>query len=271
MAVAAMILLVNDDGIDAPAFRALYRALRRVVGEPVLAVAPTVERSGMSHAISIDRPLSVSARVEPGFAGFAIDGTPTDCTKLALDRLCHEPPRLVVSGINRGPNVGRSIFYSGTVGAAMEAAVLGLSALAVSRQVEATSVDDGAEFVAQWAKTLLGRKEFAGKVVNLNLPASNSSTWREAVVRAHGHAGFREGYRQVREPSGSNAGNGTSTTGTTWRLHGDWVPGTAADDATALTAGHPVLTVLRPDLNGPDSALRRLVEGRHAGGRTRVR
>ncbi len=257
-----MILLVNDDGIDAPGFRALYRALRRVVGEAVLAVAPTVERSGMSHAISVDRPLSVTARIEPGFAGFAVDGTPTDCTKIALDRLCREPPRLVVSGINRGPNVGRSVLYSGTVGAAMEAAVLGLSALAVSRQVEAATVDDGAEFAAQWARTMLGRKEFAGRVVNLNLPGSPASDWREPVVRAHGHAGFREGYRQVRDDAGS-AGTGGSAAGSNWRLHGDWVPGTAADDATALTAGHPVLTLLRPDFNAPDSALRRLVEGRH--------
>lgn len=266
-----MILLVNDDGIDAPGFRALYRALRRVLGEPVLAIAPTVERSGMSHAISVDRPLSVEARVEPGFAGFAVDGTPTDCTKLALDRLCSEPPRLVISGINRGPNVGRSVFYSGTVGAAMEAAVLGLPAMAVSRQVEATTVDDGAEFAASWAKTLLGRKEFIGKVVNLNLPGTPAASWHEPLVRAHGHAGFREGYRLVREAAretGAGAGQGAATS---WRLHGDWVTGTTADDAAALTAGHPVLSLLQPDFNAPDRALRHLVDGRRDGGRSRAR
>jgi 5'-nucleotidase len=249
-----MILLVNDDGIEAPGFRALYRALRRETGLPVLAVAPPVERSGMSHAISVDRALTVTCRSAPGFFGFAIDGTPTDCTKLALDRLCSTPPLLVVSGINRGPNVGRSVFYSGTLGAAMEAAVLGLPALAVSRQFEAQTVEDGAAFAAGWAKQLLGRKEFVGKLVNLNLPAAVSSTWHEVVVRSHGLSGFRENYRQVRDAD-AVAGE------TRWRLHGTWVAGDHDDDTAALTRGHPVLSLFAPDFNAPDRALRRLAEG----------
>ena len=248
-----MILLVNDDGIDAPGFRALYRALRRVTGLPVLAVAPLTERSGMGHAISVDRPLVAASRSEAGFFGFAIEGTPTDCTKLALDRLCSKTPQLVVSGINRGPNVGRSVFYSGTVGAAMEAAVLGLPAMAVSRQVEATTVDDGAEFAAGWAKRLLGRKEFAGKLVNLNLPAGPASGWGAVQVRNHGRSGFRETYRQVRDAD-------QPADITRWRLHGDWVAGEGDDDAAVLTGGQPVLTLLAPDFNTPDRALRRLVE-----------
>jgi 5'-nucleotidase len=248
-----MILLVNDDGIDAPGFRGLYRALRRITGLPVLAVAPLAERSGMSHAISVDRALVASTRCEPGFFGFAIEGTPTDCTKLALDRLCPKPPSLVVSGINRGPNVGRSVFYSGTVGAAMEAAVLGLPAMAVSRQVEATTVDDGAEFAAGWAQRLLGRKDLAGKVVNLNLPAAPASSWGTVQVCSHGKAGFRETYRQVRDAD-------QPAEVTRWRLHGDWVPGGDGDDAAALTAGRPVLTLLAPDFNTPDRTLRKLAE-----------
>lgn len=249
-----MILLVNDDGIDAPGFRALYRALRRETGQAVLAVAPMHERSGMSHAISVDRALAVTCRTEAGFFGFAIDGTPTDCTKLALDRLCPTPPELVVSGINRGPNVGRSVFYSGTLGAAMEAAVLGLPAMAVSRQVEAQTVEDGAAFAATWAKQLIGRKEFAGKLVNLNLPGAVATTWHEPVVRSHGLAGFREGYRQVRD-------NDSTSGETRWRLHGDWVAGEADDDAAALTRGHPVLSLLGPNFNVPDRLLRRLIDG----------
>ena len=249
-----MILLVNDDGIDAPGFRALYRALRKETGLPVLAVAPALERSGMSHAISVDRHLTVTHRSAPGFFGFAVDGTPTDCTKLALDRLCPTPPVLVISGINRGPNVGRSVFYSGTVGAAMEAAVLGLPALAVSRQVEAQTVEDGAAFAATWAKQLIGRKEFIGKLVNLNLPAAASPSWGEPVIRRHGVSGFRESYRQVRDTD--------ATPGETrWRLHGEWVPGEADDDASALTRGHPVLSLLGPDFNILDRPLRRLLDG----------
>ncbi len=263
-----MILLTNDDGIDAPGFRALYRALRRDTGHAVLAVAPLHERSGMGHAISVDRALTVSCRSEPGFFGFVIDGTPTDCTKLALDRLCPMAPELVVSGINRGPNVGRSVFYSGTLGAAMEAAVLGFAALAVSRQVEAQTVEDGASFAAGWAKQLLGRKEFAGKLVNLNIPGPASPSWREPVVRSHGTGGYRESYRQVRDHDSSHElDQGASVSGgeSRWRLHGEWIAGEADDDAAALTRGHPVLSLLGPDFNVPDRPLRRLLDGGNRG------
>ncbi len=254
-----MILLVNDDGIDAPGLRALYRALRERTGLPVLAVAPAVERSGMSHAVSVDRPLAIESRLEPGFFGFAVDGTPADCTKIALDRLCPQPPTLVVSGINRGPNVGRSVLYSGTIGAAMEAAIIGLPAMAVSRQVEAITADDGAAFAAGLAVRIAGRREYAGKVLNLNLPAGPAARWREPVSRRQGHGGFRETYRQVRDGGRDQVREHE----TRWRLHGDWLPAADDDDAAALTAGHPVLTLLQPDFNASERLLRRLVDGKY--------
>jgi len=244
-----MILLVNDDGIDAPGFRALYRALRAVTGEPVLAVAPAEERSGQGHAITLDRALHATLRHEPGFLGFAIDGTPADCTKLALDQLCPEPPRLVVSGINRGPNVGRSLFYSGTVAAALEAAILGFPALAVSRQLGHHGDEDGAHLAARLARDLRGRTDLAGMVVNLNLPAKAESTWKPLVIAPHGLAGFQEGYRPV-------SANGR----TGWQLEGHWQPDAdPATDASRLTAGHPVLSLLRPDFNGDHARLESLL------------
>ena len=247
-----MILLVNDDGIDAPGFRSLYRALRTITSEPVLAVAPTVERSGQGHSISITTPLRATPKSEPGFFGFAIDGTPVDCVKLALDQLCPEPPRLVISGINRGPNVGRSIFYSGTVGAALEAAILGLPAMAVSRQLGFTGQDDAADFTATWAKRFLSRgellKHLTGKVANLNLPATTASQWLPLEVAEHGRAGFRERYRPVQAD------------GPAWLLEGEWdAGGDATDDASRLTAGHPVLTLLQPVMNTPARWLQREV------------
>jgi len=136
----------------------------------------------------------------------------------------------------------------------MEAAVLGLPAMAVSRQVEAQTVEDGAAFAASWAKQILGKKEFAGKVVNLNLPAVASPSWGTPVVRAHGRSGFRESYRQVRDAD-------ATSDETRWRLHGDWVAGDTDDDAAALTRGQPVWSLLAPDFNTPDRALRRLIDG----------
>jgi len=246
-----MILLINDDGIDAPGLRALYQALRRSTGQAVLAVVPTIQRSGQSHAITLDRGLSVSPKLDEGMFAFAIDGTPTDCVKLALKVLCPEPPELVVSGVNDGPNVGRSLLYSGTVGAAMEAAVEGFAALAVSRDLGPGSFADAAEFAAVIAQQLLGRSEFKGQVVNLNLPATPASAWRPARLAAHGHSGFSENYRPVREAKERIA----------WQLSGEWVAvaGDGDSDAHLLRAGHPVLSVLTPDFNGDHRLLKRVL------------
>lgn len=240
-----MILLVNDDGIDAPGYRALYHALRRVTGCAVLAVAPTVQRSGASHAITIDRPLAAEFRHQDGFAGFAVDGTPADCAKLALDAICPRPPRLVVSGINDGPNAGRSILYSGTVGAAMEAAVAGLPALAVSRMLGWASPADGAAYAADFARRMLEQGGFAGRVVNLNLPAEPAARWKPLRIAAHALGGFREHYRPLPGRDGAPA----------WRLAGDWQGGESGSDTAWLSAGHPVATLLQPLLNADQAAL----------------
>jgi 5'-nucleotidase len=240
-----MILLVNDDGIDAPGLRALYHALRKHSKRPVLAVAPSTERSGQSHAITIDRGLVVTPRADGDFFGFAVDGTPTDCTKLALAVLCSEEPDIVVSGINDGPNVGRSLFYSGTVGAALEAAVLGYPAVAVSKNKGGEGFSDAAEFAAKWVMQLMGQKHLRGQVINLNLPATAATTWKEPRIAAHGHSGFKETYQPVRD----------NKERIIWRLHGEWIANAddTISDATLLSANHPVFTHLQPDLNGGDN------------------
>ncbi len=248
-----MILLINDDGIDHPGMRALYGALRRVTGEPVLAVLPSVQRSGMSHAITLDRGLGVTPRLEDGFFAFAVDGTPTDCTKLGLFVLAPEPPKLVVSGINDGPNCGRSIHYSGTVGAAMEAAVEGFAAMAVSRDLGGQQWDDAADFAARLAQSLIGRDEYRGHVVNVNLPATAATAWQAPRICPHGRSGFTERYRPRRDAKGRH----------TWHLHGEWTAtaGTGDTDAHLLSAGHPTLTVLAPDLNANQRWLEKHLAG----------
>lgn len=125
------ILLTNDDGVHAPGLAALARAF--APGNELIVVAPDDERSATGHAITLGRPLRCRP-VDPihGAPAYAVDGTPADCVKFALLRLCPHPPDLVLSGINRGPNTGVDIRYSGTVAGAMEAACAGLSAVAVS-------------------------------------------------------------------------------------------------------------------------------------------
>lgn len=124
------ILLTNDDGIFAEGLCALYRTLS--LDHEVIVVAPEAERSAVGHAITLSDPLRVKIiRQGKKFWGYAVNGTPADCVKIAFYELVG-PVDLVVSGINRGANIGINVLYSGTVSAATEAAILGMPSLAVS-------------------------------------------------------------------------------------------------------------------------------------------
>lgn len=126
-----LLLLSNDDGIDAPGLHALEAALAPV-GD-VVVVAPATEQSAKSHALTMHEPLRVDAR---GNRRFAVSGTPADSVYLGVHRLCGGRPDVVVSGINRGTNLGDDVHYSGTVAAAREGALQGIPAVAVSLQVD---------------------------------------------------------------------------------------------------------------------------------------
>ena len=126
------ILLTNDDGIHADGLLALRAALSEL--GTVTVVAPDRPRSACGHSITLHKPLRVHPhRFPDGGPGYSSTGTPSDCVTLAiLDLLRDNPPDLVVSGINHGPNLGWDLTYSGTVSAAMEAAIMGFQAVAVS-------------------------------------------------------------------------------------------------------------------------------------------
>jgi 5'-nucleotidase len=118
-------LLTNDDGIYAKGLSALYQELSK--DADCLIVAPEIEQSAVGHAITIFRPLMVrQARKDGHFLGYAVAGTPADCVKLGIRELSDKPVDLVVSGINRGANVGINVIYSGTVSAATEGAIMGV-------------------------------------------------------------------------------------------------------------------------------------------------
>ncbi len=124
-----LILLTNDDGITAPGLVAMYHELKKL-GE-VRVVAPETVQSATGHGITLSTPLITSqVTVAGAFTGTAVEGRPADCVKLAVAKLLPRQPDLVVSGINSGANVGINVIYSGTVAAAIEAAFLGLPAIA---------------------------------------------------------------------------------------------------------------------------------------------
>jgi 5'-nucleotidase len=177
------VLLTNDDGIEAEGLQTMRRALCELESVRVAVIAPDGNRSAMARSITTRRPLWV-AEVPfcDGTSGYATDGTPVDCVRLAsLGLIDGFAADLVISGINHGANLGDDITYSGTVAAALEGVVLGLPAIAVSQQSGARSLDfrsDGgfgfevaAKFVARWVERIEEVPLPQRTLVNVNVPA----------------------------------------------------------------------------------------------------
>jgi 5'-nucleotidase len=166
------ILIVNDDGIHAKGILALSQRLARE--HDVTVVAPDSERSASSHSITIYRPLRVKKTELPELshvACFMTDGLPVDCTKIGISYVLKSGVDLVVSGINHGPNLGTDILYSGTVAAALDAVLMGYSALAVSSNSYLPQhLDAAAEVAARVIQSGLFDQRPTGVLYNLNIP-----------------------------------------------------------------------------------------------------
>jgi len=161
------ILVTNDDGIHSAGIIDLAHALE-AVGE-VVVVAPSHEMSAASHSLTLMRPLRIQEIDE---RHYSVDGTPTDCVTLALNYILKDDaPDLVVSGINKGGNLGDDVTYSGTVAGALEASIYGLPGIAVSL-VQRTDFDfaPAAEFAADLARSVLGDGLPRGTLLNVNVP-----------------------------------------------------------------------------------------------------
>jgi len=177
------VLLTNDDGIEAEGLQAMRRALARLDGVRLAVIAPDGNRSAMARSITTRRPLWVAeVPFADGSSGYATDGTPVDCVRLArLGLIEGFAADLVVAGINHGANLGDDITYSGTVAAALEGVVLGLPAIAVSQQSRAATLDyrfDGgfgfeiaAAFVARLVSCIDDVPLPPKTLLNINVPA----------------------------------------------------------------------------------------------------
>ncbi|OGD31762.1 MAG: 5'/3'-nucleotidase SurE [Candidatus Aminicenantes bacterium RBG_19FT_COMBO_58_17] len=165
-----LILLTNDDGYFADGILALARHLKRAAETVV--VAPDREKSATSLSLTLRRPLRVE-RIKRDV--FAVDGTPADCIYLALKMILQRSPCLIISGINRGPNLGQQdISYSGTVAAAIQGTFLGIPSVAVSAVPNVQGEHDfdlSAEFIFKLAKRILKKRLPAGLTLNVNIPA----------------------------------------------------------------------------------------------------
>ncbi len=193
-----VILVSNDDGIQSEGISALEEALRKL-GE-VYTVAPDREQNSMSHALTLHRPLRVE---EIGSRRFAVDGTPTDCVKLALSGLLPVRPNLVVSGINKGPNLGDDIIYSGTVAAAIEGTLLGIPSMAISLVTFRDFVfQAAAEFAVTLASRVLEKGVPPGTLLNVNVPPTPKHEMRGWRLTRQGKRHYSEKIVERVDPRG---------------------------------------------------------------------
>jgi len=193
------ILISNDDGIQSAGLTTLEEVLRDV-GE-IYTVAPDRPQSSMSHALTLHRPLRVQ---EVGPRRLAVDGTPVDCVKLALTGLLSLKPDLVVSGINKGPNLGDDIIYSGTVSGAIEAVLLGIPAIAVSL-VAFKEFDFHA--AAEFTATLVSRIQQCGipreTLLNVNVPPLRKEEFKGWQLTRMGKRHYSENIVERVDPRGA--------------------------------------------------------------------
>ena len=235
------ILISNDDGIFAPGIAALVKAFSEARHE-VIVCAPDSQRSAASQALSISRPVTVKEVDFPGAAkAYAIGGTPADCVKLGLMVLCPEV-EAVVSGVNKGYNVGTDILYSGTVGAAMEGAIGGRPALAISQSEKREDFSKAAELAVQMFEKLTAHPLRPLSVLNVNYPQTDEI--KGIVTAKMEQLHYEELYRPV-ECDGMKA----------YALSGFVRTDIAqSDDYTKLCEGYATVSVLHYDMTDYDAA-----------------
>jgi 5'-nucleotidase len=198
-----VILVTNDDGVDSPGLSALARALKGV--DDVCVIAPNRNWTAAGHTKTLDRPLRVTAIHLPGtrLAAYSSDGSPSDCVALAFLGLAPERPRLVVSGINTGPNMGSDITYSGTVSAAMEGVVSGVPAIAVSlADYFEWDFRYAAQFAARLARRVLQEKLEHDVLLNVNVPSGPRQNIKGVRVTRLGRREYKDELIRRKDPFG---------------------------------------------------------------------
>lgn len=162
----AIILVTNDDGIHSQGINALFEAMKQIGSAYI--VAPDRERSAVSHMLTMHRPLKAE-QLDANI--YSVNGTPTDCVVLAVDKILPERPSLIVSGINKGGNIGDDISYSGTVSAAIEGTIMGIKSFAISIAGEKNfHFETAAHWATEAAKYILEKSLPPDTLLNINLP-----------------------------------------------------------------------------------------------------
>jgi len=242
------ILITNDDGITSGGLYLLRQELQDL--GRVFIVAPDRDQSATSHSLTLYRPMRIE-RPEPDV--YAIDGTPTDCVLVAAHGLLERPPGLVVSGVNRGPNMGDDVFYSGTVAAAIEGAMQGVPAIAVSLASSGAGRVDfqyACQFTRRLVGTVLEKGLPAKSVLNVNVPQKRDDEIKGVRVTRLGKRTYQDTLIERTDPRGRAY----------YWIGGDapiWEP-EEGTDFLAVDQGYVSVTPLHLDLT--DNALRTTLE-----------
>lgn len=235
-----VILVTNDDGVHSEGIRALADALKPL-GE-VTIVAPQLEASAIGHALTLRRPLRLE---KLGERIYMVDGTPTDCVNIAVTKVLNAKPDLVLSGINKGYNLGDDVTYSGTVSGALEGALLGIPSIAVSLQRTEDRIFDftqAASAAAMLAAAVMEKGLPTRTLLNINVPRAKAKGFRITVQAKRNHV---TSVAQSVDPRGQPY---------YWIEEGesDWEPHDRSD-YQAVIDGYISVTPLQPDLTDHDA------------------
>ncbi len=204
-AAEKVILITNDDGITSPGIAALVAAVKHL--GKVVVVAPDKPQSGMGHAITIGQPLRLQAfKLFDGIEAWQCSGTPVDCVKLAVDKVLHRRPDLCLSGINHGANHSINVIYSGTMSAALEAAIEGIPSIGFSLLDYSLEADfSGAKQYASLLAEQVLHKHFDKHLcLNINIPAVPPELLKGFKVCRQAYAKYEEEFTERKDPGGKN-------------------------------------------------------------------
>jgi len=198
-----VILITNDDSIAAPGIKALVEAVKDL--GRVVVVAPDKPQSGMGHAITIGHPLRLQkVSFTDGVEAYTCNGTPVDCVKLAVDKVLHRKPDICLSGINHGSNHSINVIYSGTMSAAMEAAIesipsAGFSLLDYSMEADFTAAKI---YVRKVTEQMLQKTANKHLLFNVNIPAVDASLIKGIKICRQAYAKYEEDFIERTDPHG---------------------------------------------------------------------
>lgn len=234
-----LILVTNDDGVQSEGIRALADAMK-ALGDVVI-VGPLQEASAIGHALTLRRPLRIE---DMGDGVYGVDGTPTDCVNLACEVILKRLPDLVVSGINKGWNLGDDITYSGTVAGALEGALLGAPGIAVSlKRTPEFDFGPAAEAAALVAKMVLARGIPLRTLLNINVPEGTPKGFRVTTQAKRNHVTQIDART---DPRGNQY---------YWidEALDEYHPDGGRTDYETVVAGYTSVTPLQPDMTAYDA------------------